>query len=336
MTPREYTAALEDVEARLERVRALYEQWFQGFERIEPRVQRKDLERHLYALRKERAPSTALRFRFNNLWQRYITLQSYWGRVARQIEEGTYRRDLLKLRRKRLERRERARRRQEEASVEPAVQVDVGLDDLDAEIEAALSAVKAWDEPGPSLQAAAASARSAPPPLPPTPGKAPPPPPPAAASRVPPPPPPVAAPRRGTKPAGASRAAAGGPAVATFGKPRDPLLAARPGGGSDRSAGSAAARKPPGRPAAPSRAVAPRAASSGRGTAGPEERRLREVHRKLLEERRRRGLGDVSYEKFSRSVQKMLPKLQQKAKGRRIDFEVVVRGGKVGLKPKIE
>jgi len=227
------------------------------------------------------------------------------------------------------------------------VQVDVGLDDLDAEIEAALSAVKAWDEPAPSLQADGAPARSAPPPPPPVAsrrppppppasGKAPPPPPPAAASKAPPPPPPVAASRRGTKPAGASGAAADGPAVATFGKPRDPLLAARPAGGSARSAGSAAARKAPGRPAAPSRAVAPRAASSGRGTAGPEERRLREVHRKLLEERRRRGLGDVSYEKFSRSVQKMLPKLQQKAKGRRIDFEVVVRGGKVGLKPKIE
>ena len=134
--------------------------------------------------------------------------------------------------------------------------------------------------------------------------------------------------------------------MATFGKPRDPLLGARarPGGTPARPAAArrGTAERPgtvgksAGRPAAAPRGTPPRGASSGSGTVAPEERRLREVHRKLLEERRRRGLGDVSYEKFSRSVQKMLPKLQQKARGRRIDFEVVVRGGKVGLKPKIE
>ncbi len=322
MTPREYVAALEDVEARLERVRALYEQWFQGFERIEPRVQRKDMERHLYALRKVRAPTTALRFRFNNLWQRFITMQSYWGRVARQIEEGTYRRDLLKLRRKRLRRREAAEHAsREQDAAQPVVQVEASLDDLDAEIDAALSAVKAWDG-----VEATHDTDPAPPPV--------------SSPVAVPPPPPMPKPPRGTgaapPPPPSPRAR---PAMATFGRPRDPLtgrIASVPSVQVASSSEAHSKARPPSSPRAPS-ASTPRPVRSVPSRGGlPDEQRLREVHRRLVEERRRRGLDAVSYERFSRSVQRMLPKLQQRAKGRSIDFDVVVREGKVGLKPKIK
>ncbi len=291
MDPREYAAALDDVEARLDRVRGLYEQWFQGFERVEPRVQRRDLERHLYALRKQRAPSTALRFRFNNLWQRFVTMQSYWGRVARQIEEGTYRRDLLKLRRKRLRRREAASRaRREREAEQQSVQLDVALDDLDAEIDAALAAVKAWDEPPPKRDT-----DPAPPPVPP----------PAAAVKT------FGPPRAGGEAGRKRPPPPPAAAVKTFGPPR---------------AGGEVGRKRPPPPSAVQR----------HGGGSFDEQRLREVHRRLVETRRRHGLGEVSYEKFSRSVQRMLPELQRRARGRSIDFDVVVRNGKVGLKPKIE
>ncbi len=41
----------------------------------------------------------------------------------------------------------------------------------------------------------------------------------------------------------------------------------------------------------------------------------------------------MKYEKLAASIEKMVPKLQQKHQGKKIDFEVVVRDGRVGLKP---
>ncbi len=98
MDVREFEQQLHEAETRLERLKALYEQWFQGMERLEPVVPRKDVERRLQVLRKNVPRNTSLRFRFQQLAQRYSTYSVYWGRVARQIEEGTYRRDLMKAR----------------------------------------------------------------------------------------------------------------------------------------------------------------------------------------------------------------------------------------------
>lgn len=101
MTPKEYELLLSDVEVRLDRLRALYDQWFQGMERLEPQVARKDVERKLQVLRKEKPRNTGLRFRFQTVQQKWSTYLAYWTRVARQIEEGTFRRDVLRARAKR-------------------------------------------------------------------------------------------------------------------------------------------------------------------------------------------------------------------------------------------
>src|SRR5688572_30318791 len=103
MDVREFEQLLSDTETRLERLKALYEQYFQGIERIEPTVPRKEVDRRLRALNKERPRNTALRFRYQTLVQRWTTYCTYWGRVARQIEEGTFRRDVLKARKRREE-----------------------------------------------------------------------------------------------------------------------------------------------------------------------------------------------------------------------------------------
>ena len=81
----EFEALLNDVETRLDRLKALYEQWFQGIERLEPTIARKELDRRMVLLRKEQPRNTALRFRFQTLVQRYTTLQTYCVRVGRQI-----------------------------------------------------------------------------------------------------------------------------------------------------------------------------------------------------------------------------------------------------------
>jgi hypothetical protein len=83
-----------ELETRVERLRSLYEQYFMGIERLEPSVPKKDVERRLYVLRRTQIRNTGLRFRFQNALLRYNTYLTYWIRICRQIEEGTYKRDL--------------------------------------------------------------------------------------------------------------------------------------------------------------------------------------------------------------------------------------------------
>ena len=45
MTPKEYEIMLADAEVQLSRLKHLYEQWFQGIERTEPLIPRKQLDR---------------------------------------------------------------------------------------------------------------------------------------------------------------------------------------------------------------------------------------------------------------------------------------------------
>jgi len=88
---------LGELELKLERLRALYEQYFLGLEKLEPRVLRKEVDRIFWTLRREQVRNTGLRFKFQMLIQRYNTYQQYWTRVVREIESGTYRRDIIKV-----------------------------------------------------------------------------------------------------------------------------------------------------------------------------------------------------------------------------------------------
>ncbi|WP_437953904.1 MXAN_5187 C-terminal domain-containing protein [Sorangium sp. So ce296] len=96
MESSEVERELEELETRIERLRALYEQYFMGIERLEPLIPRKDVERRIWVMRREQIRNTGLRFKFQMLFQRYNTFQQYWGRIAREIENGTYRRDVIR------------------------------------------------------------------------------------------------------------------------------------------------------------------------------------------------------------------------------------------------
>ena len=92
----ELDVALEELENRLERLRALYEQYFMGIERIEPQIPRKDIDRRIYVLRREKIRNTAKRFKLQTIISRYNTFQQYWQRICREIENGTYKRHLIR------------------------------------------------------------------------------------------------------------------------------------------------------------------------------------------------------------------------------------------------
>ncbi|HEY8087867.1 MAG TPA: hypothetical protein VIF09_08480, partial [Polyangiaceae bacterium] len=85
-----------ELELGVDRLRSLYEQYFMGIEKIEPMVPRKDVDRRIHVLRKEQIRNTALRFRFQMILQRYNTYQTHWQRVCREIENGTYRRHVVR------------------------------------------------------------------------------------------------------------------------------------------------------------------------------------------------------------------------------------------------
>jgi hypothetical protein len=96
----EFDAEVSELEIRLERLRSLYEQYFLGIERIEPSVARKDVDRRFWRIRKVKLRNTAKRFKLQTLIQRYNTLQQYWTRTCRKIENGTYIRHVQRVKRR--------------------------------------------------------------------------------------------------------------------------------------------------------------------------------------------------------------------------------------------
>jgi hypothetical protein len=96
MEAAEIDKELEELDTKIDQVRALYEQYFMGMERLEPQKPRQDVERRLKLLRREQIRNTAQRFKFNMLVQKLNTLQTYWGRVVREMENGTFKRDVLR------------------------------------------------------------------------------------------------------------------------------------------------------------------------------------------------------------------------------------------------
>ena len=63
MDPAEISQLIGELEERVERLRALYDQYFMGIERLEPMTLRKEVDRRLWALRREQIRNTGMRFK---------------------------------------------------------------------------------------------------------------------------------------------------------------------------------------------------------------------------------------------------------------------------------
>jgi hypothetical protein len=85
------------LEGDFKALRTEYEKYFAGVERLEPLKERDRVKSTLRRLMTVRTPNTAHRYRLQTLQASMITYESYWNRITRQIEEGTYHRDLFKL-----------------------------------------------------------------------------------------------------------------------------------------------------------------------------------------------------------------------------------------------
>jgi len=294
MTPKEFEIMLSDAEVQLSRIKHLYEQWFQGIERIEPQIPRKQFDRKLHELRKVKPRNTALRFRFQTLIQRYTTLQTYWRRIGRQIEEGTYRRDLLRARRRReASRAEREQERQggSNSPLELDPNSDVNMDELIADASNRMDELLTAPEPSSKVATLDVDASKATPPEEP-------------------------APR--ARPASAQQAEQ---AAVRFGKPQS----RRPVPKREKSSPAIT----------PSRRAPPPIAARSKG---PGEARMRQIYDSYVEAKRSNNerTDKIDYETVAKSLKKMVPKLDRKHKGKRVDFKVVVKDGKVGIKPVVK
>jgi hypothetical protein len=93
------------VDDELEALKAKYEMYFLGVERLEPARWRDDVRKKVLRLKSAFTRNTGLKFRIQSLHARYLSYERLWLRSAREKEEGTYHRDLFKAR---LHARERA------------------------------------------------------------------------------------------------------------------------------------------------------------------------------------------------------------------------------------
>jgi hypothetical protein len=92
--------ALSELERKLERVRTFYEQYFMGMEKMEPQVARKEVNRTILLYAQQHIRNTGQRFRFHSIQQKWNIYTTYWNRTMREIEAGTYKRDVARVTRK--------------------------------------------------------------------------------------------------------------------------------------------------------------------------------------------------------------------------------------------
>lgn len=141
-----------ELEAELAELRALYESYFMGNERIPPLKQHDAFKKAYLKLKGASVRQTAVKFRVESIGQKLLTFERLWDRTLKEIEAGTYKRDLARL--KRHQKPKRAG-----AAADFHIDEDLDLSDLDAdeggadELAAAMAAAEA-----------AAEARAKPPP----------------------------------------------------------------------------------------------------------------------------------------------------------------------------
>lgn len=89
-------AELDKLEAMIADLKVQYEQYFAGVVNLAPERAHQDLKRMLRTLLKAPFKSSAINYRLRALHSRYSTLDTYWQRVLRQKEDGTYSKDIFK------------------------------------------------------------------------------------------------------------------------------------------------------------------------------------------------------------------------------------------------
>ena len=332
-----------ELEIAVDRLRSLYDQYFMGIEKLEPTVPRKDVDRRIHVLRKEQIRNTALRFRFHMLLQRYNTYQTHWQRICRDIENGTYKRHVIRAqqrfgpragRRSSRPPREDPAKAAEWAELEQEFAPAETLDDRDFLVEeeapptrrAGGSIRPPASRPGPVTPRTPQPPRTHPPPRSPASPRTPPPP-----LRTPPPPKTPPPPTRGAAPAKTP------PPARPSTRSMPPAGRGAPPKAPPPSSRSVVSSKPVRPPSTPRVVAAARPAHAGSPPSDLPDARVRQLYAQYVETKRRQNesTASITYEAVARSLQESSAKLRQKL-GRSVDFEVVVKDGRAVLRPVVK
>jgi len=95
---------LDQLEESVKKLRILYEKYFAGIERLEPMKERERVKGVLRRIKAQPSNNTAFKFRVQALQATLVTHETYWNRICRQIEDGTFKRDRLRAQRRAEER----------------------------------------------------------------------------------------------------------------------------------------------------------------------------------------------------------------------------------------
>jgi hypothetical protein len=97
LQPESIEELLDALDELIDRLKVLYEQYFMGIQKQAPAYMHTDVERRLRDLMQLQIRNTGLRFRLATLQQKFGAYNTYWRRTLRQIENGTYIRNLSKI-----------------------------------------------------------------------------------------------------------------------------------------------------------------------------------------------------------------------------------------------
>ena len=87
---------LDQLDEDLSLLQVLYEKYFLGIDRRPPDQERKKVSGRVREMRKTLVKNTGLKFRINTLFAKLLSFERLWDRTLREIEEGTYKRDVFK------------------------------------------------------------------------------------------------------------------------------------------------------------------------------------------------------------------------------------------------
>ncbi|XXF78552.1 hypothetical protein P2318_01985 [Myxococcaceae bacterium GXIMD 01537] len=350
-------AALQEcaaIEEELAALKVAFEHYFVGQERQPPMRAYEDLKKRLQKLKASNPRNTAVKFRVQSVNSKFLTYDRLWTRTLQEIENGTYKRDVLKARR-------RSKNSNEARPKQAAQDLTEELSDDDLED---LQPVRPVNEPRVPSRPEPASPPPAPaiaavvPPMAPAVAAVVPPVAPAGPGTVPfrgmptitPPLAPASAPARGmptVSPAVPPMPPTGGtpprglptisPPLPPVTPPPPPGAVARPPAPPLAPAARATPPPPPRPPAAATPPPPPGAAQrpqSGSASAALSDDKLRAVYDAYVTAKRRcqEDTSKMSYESVASTLRKQVPELLKQANATAVEFKVVIKDGKAVLK----
>ena len=87
---------IDELDESMSQLQVLYEKFFLGIDRRPPEQERKKVQARMRQLRTTTVKNTALKFRIQTLFAKLISFERMWDRTLREMEEGTYKRDVFK------------------------------------------------------------------------------------------------------------------------------------------------------------------------------------------------------------------------------------------------